>query len=682
MFLYAFTIFVSAFLLFLVQPIIAKQILPWFGGSSAVWTTCMVFFQCVLFAGYAYADWIARRFPVRKQAVIHAALLLLSLISLPIIANVGWKPAGSDDPSWRILGLLTATIGLPYFLLSTTGPLVQAWFVRGYSRTTVYRLYALSNLASLLALLAYPFLIEPWVKTQTQAWTWSGVYLLFVVACGASARLTVRQPAAIHNDESNEDSNKDKSSPIITSAPRLPHAPTPTRWEQLTWLLFSAMGAFMLLAVTNHITHDLASVPFLWILPLSLYLVTFILCFEGRNWYKRKWFIVPVVLSVAGMAWTLIEMEIRIGIPVALLGLFVICMFFHGELAARKPPPEYLTRFYLMLSLGGALGGLAVGIGAVKLFNANYEFIIGLVMTMGVLVVLLRRQWKILLGLFVLLLGFGGYFAYTNQDHLDNGIVLKKRNFYGSLSVREVGLPDEELAVRRLIHGVIIHGEQYRAAERQDDPTTYYRADSGVGRAQETLTHPNRRIGVIGLGTGTLAVYGRSGDVMRFYDINPHVIEVAQSHFTFLSRSKAKIDLVLGDARLAMEQEAPQAYDLIVVDAFSSDSIPAHLATTQAVDVYLRHLKPNGIIAFHISNKFLKLAPVLKQIADEKQLHGMLVVEPEDGRAHYSSDWFLMTKNGDLENHPAIAPQLAPIEEIKGLQLWTDDFNNLFQILK
>jgi SAM-dependent methyltransferase len=335
-----------------------------------------------------------------------------------------------------------------------------------------------------------------------------------------------------------------------------------------------------------------------------------------------------------------------------------------------------------MLSLGGALGGLAVGIGAVKLFNANYEFIMGLVMTMLVLVVLLRRQWKILLILFVLELGFGAYFAYTNRDQMSDGIVLKKRNFYGSLSVREVGLPDDAQAIRRLIHGVIIHGEQYRDERWQDEPTTYYRVDSGVGRALETIEQANRRIGVIGLGTGTLAVYGRPGDVMRFYDINPQVIEVAQSHFTFLKRSKAQIDLVLGDARLAMEQEAPQSYDSLVVDAFSSDSIPAHLATTQAVDVYLRHLKPKGIIAFHISNKFLKLAPVLKQIAEEKKMRGMLVTEPADGREHYSSEWFLMTKDAHLEAHPAIAPQIASIEKIENLQLWTDDFNNLFQILK
>ena len=275
MLIYAITIFISAFLLFLVQPIIAKQVLPWFGGSAAVWTTCMVFFQCVLFAGYAYADGIVRRLALRRQVIVHALLLVVSVAFLPIVASVGWKPTGSEDPSWRILGLLGATIGLPYFLLSTTGPLVQAWFARGYPLKTVYRLYALSNLASLLALLAYPFAIEPWVTTVTQAWVWSGAYLLFVLACGAAGILTLRQPAV-------QQASDVAPMPFPEAIP----APAPRKREQLTWLLFSAMGAFMLLAVTNHITHDLASVPFLWILPLSLYLLTFIFCFEGRNWYQ------------------------------------------------------------------------------------------------------------------------------------------------------------------------------------------------------------------------------------------------------------------------------------------------------------------------------------------------------------------------------------------------------------
>ncbi|MBS1187010.1 MAG: hypothetical protein H6R04_1028 [Burkholderiaceae bacterium] len=668
MLIYAFTIFVSAFLLFLVQPIIAKQILPWFGGSAAVWTTCMVFFQCVLFAGYAYADWSSRKLASKRQVIVHGLLLAASLACLPIVAGAGWKPEGADDPSWRILGLLTVTIGLPYFLLSTTGPLVQAWFARGYPLATVYRLYALSNLASLLALLAYPFLIEPWVPTVMQAWIWSGAYLLFALACAASGIRSLRHALPAASAQAFEPVKK---------------TPPPALREQLTWLLFSAMGAFMLLAVTNHITHDLASVPFLWILPLSLYLFTFILCFEGRNWYQRKWFIAPLVLLVAAMAWTVMEVELKAGIPISLAGLFVICMFFHGELAARKPAPEHLTRFYLMMSLGGALGGLAVGIVAVKLFNANYEFALGLVLTLVVAATLVR-QLRLAVPLLVLAAGaFGGYYAYANRDYFNaQSTMLMKRNFYGALSVREFHRDQPQMAVRRFVHGVIMHGEQFLAPERLDEATAYFRQQSGIGRAMAALEQPNRRIGIIGLGAGTLATYGRDGDTMRFYDINPDVIDVAQSHFSFLSRSKAKIELVLGDARLAMEREAPQAYDLIVIDAFSGDSIPVHLATNEAMAVYLRHLKPGGVIAFHISNKFLRLAPVLAQLAAHRGLDGMFVTEPANRRDNYSSDWFLMSASPALRRHPAVAPQIEPVEPIAGLGLWTDDFNNLFRILK
>jgi len=671
MLIYALTIFVSAFLLFLVQPIIAKQILPWFGGSAAVWTTCLVFFQCVLFAGYAYADWTTRRLAAKRQVIIHVLLLAASLVCLPILADVGWKPAGGDDPSWRILGLLTVTIGLPYFLLSTTGPIVQAWFARGYPLSTVYRLYALSNLASLLALVAYPFLIEPWVTTATQAWTWSGGYVLFALVCAASAMMSLRQKAAPAATGSEA-----IAAPAATT-------PVPSLRQHLTWLLFSAMGSLMLLAVTNHITHDLASVPFLWIIPLSLYLVTFILCFEGRNWYSRKYFIGLLVLSVMAMAWTMLEGKMKLGIPISMAGLFIVCMFFHGELAARKPAPEHLTRFYLMMSLGGALGGLAVGIVAVKVFNASYEFGIGLILTLIIAAAVVRRMPMVVPAIALAAIGFAGYYVYQDNEYMSHDTIVMKRNFYGTLSVREMDSDDGKGRIRRLIHGVIIHGEQYMDPAHIDEPTSYYRPESGVGRALEAISNrPNRRIGIVGLGAGTLAVYGRPGDLMRFYDINPDVVDVAQNEFSYLKRSKARIEQVLGDARLMMELEAPQNYDLLVVDAFSSDSIPVHLATSQAMAVYLKHLKPNGVIAFHISNKFLKLAPVLKRITDHMGVDGMLLTEPASSRDRYSTEWFLVTADPSFRTNPAIAPQITPIEEIPGLGVWNDDFNNLFQILK
>jgi SAM-dependent methyltransferase len=672
MLLYALTIFTSAFLLFLVQPIMAKQILPWFGGSAAVWTTCLVFFQFLLLAGYAYSDWTMRRLRPRTQVSLHIVLLAASLATLPISAGAGWKPAGDEDPTWLILGLLTATIGLPYFLLSTTGPLVQAWFARTFPAGTVYRLFALSNFGSLLALLAYPFAVEPWVTTVRQSWIWSGGYVLFAALCAAAAVYSARS----HPEAAGR---RTEAAPEAGAAPSAP--------DYLGWLLLSAMGSFMLLAVTNHITHDVASVPFLWILPLTLYLLSFILCFEGRGWYRRAVFLVPLLAVVCAMAWALHEegglMDIKLAVPLNLAGLFVMCMFFHGELADRKPAPRYLTRFYLMVSLGGALGGLSVGLVAVKLFNTYYEFGVGLVLTLMIAAYVTRLMHPAVPMLALAAVGFSGFHVHQYVDSLTKNARVMKRNFYGTLRVKDVGSgPEDREAMRRLMHGVIMHGEQYLAADRRKEATTYYGATSGVARAIQALASRPVRLGVVGLGTGTLAVYGRKGDVYRFYEINPEVIEVARSEFTFLGDSAARVETVLGDARLAMEREPAQDYDLLAIDAFSSDSIPVHLITREAMNVYLRHVRPGGVIAFHVTNRFLRLAPVVKRIADEGGLHTALISDGAESSDLASTDWVLVARDPKVLQRPGIAKHVTAIDEIPGLGVWTDDFNNLFQILK
>ena len=671
MLLYALTIFTSAFLLFLVQPIIAKQILPWFGGSAAVWTTCLVFFQFLLLAGYAYSDWTTRKLPARAQVVLHVVLLAASLASLPIIADAGWKPGGDEDPTWRILGLLTVTIGLPYFLLSTTGPLVQAWFARTFPAGTVYRLFALSNFGSLLALLSYPFALEPWVTTAVQSWGWSAAYVAFAALCAASAWFSLRGGTGAGMREA-------------TKAPEAGPAPKPG--DYAAWLLLSGMGAFMLLAVTNHITHDIASVPFLWILPLTLYLVTFILCFEGRGWYQRRIFLVPLLVIVCAMAWALHEergiMDIKEALPLNLVGLFVMCMFFHGELAARKPAPRYLTQFYLMVSLGGALGGIAVGLVAVKLFNTYYEFGVGLVVTLLIAAYVTRLMHSAVPMVVLAAVGFTGYHVWAYVDYLARDTRVMTRNFYGTLRVKDVGADGEKDAVRRLMHGVIMHGEQYRSAGRRGEPTTYYGETSGIARVLKTLEGPALRVGVVGLGTGTLAVFGHPGDVYRFYEINPQVVTVAEREFTFLGDSGATIEHVLGDARLSMEREAPQNYDVLVIDAFSSDSIPVHLITREALPVYLQHMKPGGVIAFHVTNRFLDLAPVVKRIAGELGLHVALIADDAEESDLARTDWVLVTRDKALLERPEIAKNTSEIVDIPGLGVWTDDFNNLYRILK
>jgi SAM-dependent methyltransferase len=669
--IYALTIFTSAFLLFLVQPIMAKQILPWFGGSAAVWTTCLVFFQFLLLFGYAYADWTTRHMTPRRQAMLHTVLLAASLVSLPILADPSWKPGGDEEPGWRILGLLAATIGLPYFLLSTTGPLVQAWFARTFRAGTVYRLFALSNFGSLLALLCYPFVLEPWVSTVAQSKGWSVGYAIFALLCVAAAFYSSRASAV---------SAQAAAAADVDSSP----AAKPTAGDFALWLVFSAMGSFLLLTVTNHITHDVASVPFLWILPLTIYLLTFILCFEGRGWYRRGLFLGPLLAIVAAMAWALHgDVSInnfRHAIALFCAGLFIACMFFHGELANMKPAPRYLTSFYLMISLGGALGGFFVGFVAPRLFPTYYEFGLGLVVTLLLALYVVRRMPFFVPLLVVCAGGFTVYHVYHYVESLSRNTLVMKRNFYGTLRVRDTGSGED--AVRRLMHGVIMHGEQYLSGKRRTEPTTYYGPTSGVGLAIKALGSHPLRVAVIGLGTGTLATYGRPGDVYRFYEINPAVIEIARRNFSYLSDSKAKVETVLGDARLAMEREAPQGYDVIAIDAFSSDSIPVHLMTREAMAAYLKHLKPDGVVAFHVTNRFLRLAPVAQQIADEYKLQTALVVDEAEESEYSRTDWVLVTRNAQLLAGKGIADVASPIEAIPGLAVWTDDYNNLFRILK
>ena len=674
MLIYAATIFVSAFLLFLVQPVIAKQILPWFGGSAAVWTTCLVFFQFLLLFGYAYTDWTTRHMRPRVQVGLHVALAALSLISLPIIPDAVWKPAGDEDPVVRILGLLAATIGLPYFLLSTTGPLVQAWFARSFPQGTVYRLFALSNLASLLALVAYPPLIEPWTPTRTQSVAWSGGYVLFVMLCAAAGFFSLRASAA--------------SSMAGDASTAAEAAAAPRTRDYVIWLLLAAMGSYMLLAVTNHITQNVASVPFLWILPLILYLVTFILCFEGRGWYQHRFFLGPLAVAVVVMAWGLYAggeiMDVTDAVPIYCAGLFVLCMFYHGELASRKPAPRYLTRFYLMVSLGGALGGLFVGVVAPLIFNSYYEFGIGLIFTGLAAIYLLwpLPKWipAVALGVTVAM----GYYVYEYVHDLQRNVMLSMRNFYGVLRVKQTGPEDDPTTVRRLMHGVIMHGEQYLEPNLRRQPTSYYGPDSGIGLAIKHYGDRPLRLGVIGLGTGTLAAWGKPGDTIRFYELDPQVLAVAQRDFYYLTESRAKIESALGDARLNLEREPPQKFDILVIDAFSSDSIPVHLVTKEAMAVYLRHMQPNGIVAFHVTNRYLNLPPVVKMIADAHGIASSYIShDPDEKDERYArTDWVLVTRDRAFLRSDPVARAASEIKIPRGLSLWTDDFNNLLRILK
>jgi SAM-dependent methyltransferase len=684
MLLFAATVFTSAFLLFLVQPIIAKQILPWFGGNASVWTTCMVFFQLVLLAGYAYSDAVSRSLAPRAQAILHSTLLAASLAFLPILASETWKPSSDTEPTLRILLLLAATIGLPYFLLSTTGPLVQAWFARSFASGTVYRLFALSNLASLAALIAYPPLIEPAVTLQWQSYAWSALYVIFAVLCVGSAWSAPKHSVVAPAREIPE--NETEAAPMAS--------------DYVLWLTLSALGSLMLLAVTNHITQNVASVPFLWIVPLVLYLLSFILVFDvgarrGRSgWYSRLWGLPLLFALLAGMGYALYEhlgvMNVRHAILLYSAGLFAACMFCHGELAAMRPAPRYLTRFYLMVSVGGAAGGLFVGLIAPRIFDVYLELPIALV-ACGALAALLT--WQSARAASSKLLAYSApaaaaavtvlvtwhvaeYVQYIRTDAM-----LLTRNFYGTLRVKQQGRGDDPNTTRSLVHGVINHGWQYTDPTLRMQPISYFGPGSGIARALEFYGERPRRVGVVGLGVGVFMAWGRPGDFFRIYELDPDVVRIAREQFWYLSHSKAKIEVVTGDGRLNLERDPPQHFDLLSLDAFSSGSVPIHLLTREALRTYRRHLAPGGVIVYNVTNRFVKLAPLLKLVAEAEGMQALLISDDPQEDRYSGTEYVLITENPILLADKRFA-DAEDIEPIPGLAPWTDSFNNLYRVVK
>ncbi len=663
---YTVTVFLSAFLLFLVQPLIAKQILPWFGGSAAVWTTCMVFFQSGLLAGYAYADAMVRKCKPLVQGRAHAGLLVVSLVLLPIVPGAAWKPLGNEDPALLILGLLGAVIGLPYFLLAATSPLLQAWFARSFPSRPPYRLFALSNLAAVFALIAYPFYIEPWIPVRIQVLAWSAGYAIFVSLCATAAWHITRQPPG----------------PVEASPEDAPTASPPTIAARATWLALSALGVVMLLAVTNHLSRNIASVPFLWVAPLSLYLLTFVLCFDTGHWYRRRLFFGLFVASLVAMALLLDNLDLELVGPIFLIGLFSACMVCHGELAALRPDPRYLTGYYLFIALGGAIGGVLIGIVAPLALVGYFELGLALVACAVLLLAHLaasRSGWAVA---FVIALPVTVWGSYAQIEKVTDGALHVARNFYGAVSVRDYGGKEPWRSLR---HGAILHGGQYLAPDpRRNQPSTYYSSQSGIGMALATIKHP-ARIGAVGLGAGTLAAYGSVGDLIRFYEIDPEMISIARSYFTFLGESRATIETVLGDARLSLEREPPQEFDLLAIDAFSGDAIPAHLLTVEAFDVYLRHLKPNGLLLVHATNRYLDLPPVIARVAREKGLHALQIsddgISTED-KHRTRTDWVVIARAAASLAPLASDWRVRELVANPALALWTDDFNNLFQALK
>lgn len=674
--LFGSTIFLSAFLLFSIQPMFAKLLLPWFGGSATVWTTCLVFYQTALLAGYGYAWLAAKRLRATPQAALHSILLMAAIgvlwgqergERLGIAANLSGHLV--DHPTAQILLLLFAMIGLPYLLLSATSPLLQNWY--GGERT--YRLFALSNAGSLIALIAYPILIEPRLSWPVQERVWSTIFVGFALLCAVAAWVGTKKAA-------------ESASPPIEE-----HASPIRRFE---WIALSAAGSMLLLATTNQLTQNIAPVPMLWVLPLAVYLITFILAFDSPRWYRREPSLRLLAIALASVAYAISDIQLSdaliVSIPLFIGALFLGCLFCHGELNRLKPAPSQLTSFYLMIALGGALGAILIGLIAPLISSGIYE--LPIVMTMVAALALWmnwtsgmarRLLWSAVTVAMVVL-------SVSQVRAYHRNAVDLERNFYGSLRVTESN------NLRMLYHGTIEHGSQFLAPDLRRTPTTYYGYSSGVGIALRNSGDRPRRLGVIGLGTGTLAAYGKAGDELRFYEINPQVVEIARKRFSYLSDSAARIEITLGDARLSLQKErsseradsATLGFDVLMVDAFSGDAIPVHLLTQEAFALYLSQLKAGGILAIHVSNQYLNLTPVVGQLAAVNGLGAVEIRSPKDESRQISEAvWILMSQNRDFFTRPEIVTpgggsRVLPLRGETGRRVWTDDYNNLFEVMR
>jgi hypothetical protein len=674
--LFGSAIFLASFLLFLVEPMAAKQLLPIFGGSAAVWITCLVFFQTTLLCAYLYAHALTRQ-PQSSARLIHRNLLLLAYIPAlfwQFDSSPRW--GNLDHPFLAILAALSTSIGLPFLVIGATSPLLQVWLARVETGVIRYHLFALSNLASLLALAAYPTLIEPNLNLRTQRACWTSGFAIFVLLCGYIAfKASPQSTAPISNPISDASASSAQSAPLA---------------HKLLWLLLPMGAAMQLSAVTSHLTENVAAIPLLWILPLAVYLVTLILAFQFPHLLPR-WIVTRfLVVMLAGLGLLLSRPEgglpFRISILFFLAELFFACLFLHSEACLLRPQiPSEATLFYLLFAAGGALGSFLIGIASPMLFSFNYDLAISFFITAALAIAVLwssgwaaRLLWVSAAVLSLALIVFLNVAFRRNTP-------VAVRNFYGSLHVKQtVGYPGA--VIRILSNGTIQHGSQIFSDQLRRTPTTYYAEDSGIGLAMHFCCAGRpHRIGVVGLGAGTLAAYGEAGDSIRFYEINPAVIPIAQNVFTYMrdaTQRGAQIDIVTGDARTSLAQEPPQNFDILVIDAFSGDAIPLHLLTTQAVAIYKQHLAPGGVLAFHISNQHVDLEPEVALLAQAAQMKAMRITTPlNEERGEFDATWMLLSDSPTFFETPEVfnmahTPTLNP-----KVRLWTDDYSSLLPIL-
>ena len=712
--LFAATLFVSASLLFWIQPLFAKMVLPLLGGSPSVWNTAMVFFQAVLLAGYGYAHLLIRQCGQRSQILLHLGLLAVTALALPISVAHGWRPDTGTPPTLWLLGLLGASIGAPFFAVSATAPLLQRWFSHtGHPHAhDPYFLYGASNLGSILALLAFPFALEPLLSSHAQALAWTlgfAVLALGIAGCGG---LVWRRAVS------------------LTAASETATRPD---WPQrLSWIVYAALPSCLLLSVTTHISTDIAPAPLLWVVPLTLYLLTFVIAFARRppipHWFVVR--IMPLVLMIlVGVFWW--RRPIGLFLPLHLTAFFVISLMCHGELVRRRPGVESLTEFYLCLSAGGVIGGAFTALGAPLLFDSVFEYPLSLALAAAALpgpsrwikrtdILLASVILAVLLGgqavatgfgqplgslaiycmciAFVLIVfalrsrpfGFalcigaifvGGSYASRSAETLWEG-----RSFFGVYRVTESADPP----IRSLIHGTTIHGGQVMADNGDIGPTSYYTASSPVAEVLDATRarSAGRRVGLVGLGVGALAHYRNPADDWRYFEIDPLVVWLAveSGYFELMPRGAEAIPVVLGDARLTLAEEPDGRFDLLILDAFSSDAIPMHLLTREAVALYVDKLAEDGLLVMHISNRFLDLKPVVARIvaqAGYAALGGFRdEIDPDTDSAGSPSHWVLLTRHQATLDGLSLGEVWQPLETPAAGRVWSDDFSNLLEVIR
>ncbi len=639
------------------------------------------FFQVFLLAGYAYAHFSTSCLSRQVQAAVHVFLLAAALAALPIVPGEKWKPVGAGNPTLQILVLLAVCVGLPYFVLSATGPLLQKWFSKAQFAKTPYRLYAFSNAGSLIGLASYPFIFEPVFTRYQQAKMWSAGLAVFAILCAYCATLLFRQA-------------EQKGQEQACKKTRQGRADAPGLGTWLLWLALPAGASVQLLAVTNKICQDIAVIPFLWMVPLSLYLLSFIICFHSDKWYVRGLFLNLFTLSIAGLI-LLRRYEGDIGtkevIWIYCAMLFLCCMVCHGELYRLRPQVKYLTGFYLMIALGGAAGGVFVGVVAPLIFNTYSELYIGLLGCVLFLVLadrsaaigrgLRRWVWVAL----IITVGIAASFLQGKRSDKNHRAVLNSRNFFGVLTVWEDDWDKPEGHKYIMQHGTTFHGLQFLDGAKRYKATAYFDENSGVGLVMKHLQpEGGRRIGTIGLGVGTVAAYGGKNDYFKFYEINPEVERLAKEYFSYLKDCESKVDIIIGDARLSLEAEELNGFDVLVLDAFAGDAVPVHLLTAEAFEIYLSHIKPGGVIAVHISSLHLDLKSVVCKLGDYFNLEYALIESSgNETMGILPSNWILLTNNEEfLNTEPIRRAESQPGSNYKSMKLWTDEYVNLFKILK